>query len=232
MLASLAAGFLTVSWLGLWLIVPAWSRAVGVVAFAAAAIWIVWQAVRAGWPDRAAALARLDRDSGLSHRPVATAEDALANTGSDPATRALWDLHRKRLQSLVARIKVASPAPGMTKRDAYALRAIALVALVAAAFVAGPEKGGRVAAAFVWDSSTAAIQATRIDAWIDPPGYTGKPPMVLIGSDASPGPAEISAPAGSIVVVRAAGASQVDVTGEGGLRPLPAKAAAAAGKRT
>ena len=232
-LLTLGAAFVTVSWLGVWLLVPPLARVLGVFAFVAGAVVIVLLAIRQGWPSSTAAVARLDRDSGLPHRPVTTAGDALANAGSDPATRALWDLHRKRLNAIVARVKVAPPAPGVARRDRYAVRAAALLVLVAAGFVAGPDKQGRLAAAFAWGHDDVTAQATRIDAWVDPPGYTGKPPMILLGPDTQPGgkeTASVSAPAGSTVVVRAAGRSQVDVAGDGGLRPAPLKADAAGSK--
>ena len=104
--------------------------------------------------------------------------------------------------------------PRLVERDRYALRAGALLLLVAAGFVAGPDKDGRLAAAFDWRSDTSVTRLTRIDAWIDPPPYTGKPPLVLLGANAAPeGEAPISAPVGSMVVVRAAGPSRVTATG-------------------
>ncbi len=44
------------------------------------------------------------------------------------------------------------PRPDMPRRDRYALRAVAVLALVASAFVAGPEMGPRLTAAFDWRS--------------------------------------------------------------------------------
>ena len=67
----------------------------------------------------------------------------------------------------------------MVDLDTYALRAIVLVALIATGFVAGPEKYARVAAAFDWRFDGLHGKGERVDAWIDPPAYTGKPPLVL-----------------------------------------------------
>ena len=218
--------FFAASWLGLWLDLPSWGHILGLLLFAAVLLASLASLRGVRWPDRAAALARLDRDSGLPHRPISTAEDRLANGVDDASTRALWDLHRKRLGASIARAQVRAPSPRVPQRDRFALRCAILLAAVAAGFVAGPEKYGRLAAAFSWgESGTAA--GTRVDAWIDPPGYTGKPPLVLVGqgrADETHGPVAFSAPAGSSVVVRAAGAETVEIVGTGALRTAPAKA--------
>ena len=78
-------------------------------------------------------------------------------------------------------IRVAPPSPRMVERDPYAVRfGVALLAF-AAAVAAGPEMYGRLAAAFDWrsDEALAAAAASRIDAWIDPPPYAGRPPVVI-----------------------------------------------------
>ena len=97
----------------------------------------------------------------------------------------------------------------MAARDRYALRAAALIAVAAAAFVAGPEKYARMLAAFDWRTEGAIAQGFRLDAWIDPPAYTGRPPIMLNVKDGSAAVTKrVEAPVGSNVVVRSsAGAS-------------------------
>src|SRR6201996_1066403 len=46
------------------------------------------------WPRGIDAERKLERDSGLVHRPVSERRDVLV--GDDPFSRALWDLHRAR----------------------------------------------------------------------------------------------------------------------------------------
>ena len=199
------AAFLAVSWLGLWLEVPWFVRIGGVALFAAALLYVLAGLARLSRPSRLQVLSRLDRDSGLEHRPASALEDGLANPGSDPATRALWALHRQRMQALADRLKVALPAPRLVERDKYALRAAALVALVGAAFVAGPERNLRVAAAFDWRIGAAAVQGFRVDAWLDPPPYTGRAPILLDtrAESADNGEAKkIEAPVGSTLILR------------------------------
>ena len=99
-----------------------------------------------------------------------------------------------------------------------------VVAAIAAAFVAGTDKSGRLASAFDWRGVAGTGAPFRLDAWIDPPPYTGRAPVLLSGLAQAAGPQQIPAPVKSTIVVRSAGAGLVDVEAEGGL----AKADAAA----
>ena len=235
---TLAATFLAVSWLGLWIALPRALRAVGVLAFAVALVAIALWAWRRRLPGRRDALARLDRDSGVPHRPISSAHDALADPQADPVTRALWGLHRRRLDDALGRVRLRAPSPRMVDRDRYAVRAGALLLLVAAAFVAGPERGGRLAAAFDWFGAAAPGIGFRLDSWIDPPAYTGRPPVVLSGPGmaterAEGGPSRVlPAPVGSTIVVRASGEGRVAVEATGGIKPVPASGDGAATKAT
>ena len=219
---TLLAIFLAVSWAGLWVASPRWLRMAGVAVFALLAGAAIFRLALFRTPTRAENLKRLDRDSGLPHRPVSAIEDRLANDGGDPATRALWDLHVQRAERTIGALKVASPKPRMVEHDRFALRAAALIALVGAGFIAGPEKYARVLAAFDWRSAPVQAQGFRLDAWIDPPAYTGRPPILLkAGLDAeSAETRRPQAPAGSVIVVRASSQAGVTVQVEGGLQAV------------
>jgi len=211
--------FLTLSWFGLWLdATPVW-RGAGLSAFALAFLVSLWPLLRLRWPSRMNALDRLDRDTGLNHGPARVLDDKLALGGGDLGTRALWALHRKRAEEAVSRMRVAAPSPDMPRHDRYALRAAGLLALVASAFVAGPELGSRLAAAFDWRRVEASAPAFRVDGWIDPPLYTRMPPLMI---DLARGQS-LRAPIHSTVVVRIAGEGTAEVTPGRGLTPLPAK---------
>ncbi|WP_165492763.1 TIGR02302 family protein [Lichenihabitans psoromatis] len=218
--AGLVALFVTLSWLGVWVVAPRIVRIAGVLAILGGLGWAAVLAYRAAWPTRSEALNRLDRDSGSKHRPVSAAADHLANHGSDPTTRALWEVYRKRLEGTVARIRVARPSPRMVDRDPFALRALALLALVAAAFVAGADRDSLLGTAFDWRGTAgAAGPGFRVDAWIDPPLYTGRPPVVLVGPDHPVTQNQtVTAPAHSTVVIRWSGTGRVDVASDPGLK--------------
>lgn len=211
--------FLALSWAGLWLHLPGPARAAGVAALAALAIAGAWREWR--WPARDAAIRRLDGDAAaLAPGLASSLTDELAQGGRDPATEALWRAHRARLERALDRASVAPPAPRMDRRDGRALRVGALLAALVAAIAAGDERNLRLASAFHWSAPAGLVAApTRLDVWIDPPAYTGRAPIVLTG-DSRGESRTVSAPVGSVVVVRATPPGSVEATVSGGLTPL------------
>ncbi|MBF9235088.1 TIGR02302 family protein [Microvirga alba] len=210
--------FLTASWLGLWLDLPPVWRMAGLGLFALALAGSFWPFLRLRAPTRANALDRLDRDTGLTGAPARALDDTLALGSNDAGTRALWALHQRRAEDAIARMRVSPPRPDMPRRDRYAFRAAGLVAAVASAFVAGPEIGSRLGAAFDWRAPKAAPPTFRIDGWIDPPRYTRVPPIMIDLAKEQ----RLRAPVHSTVVVRAAGEGSAEITATQGLTALPA----------
>jgi len=211
--------FLTLSWFGLWLDAAPFWRSVGLGLFTAAFLLSLWPLLRLRMPSRTRALDRLDRDTGLTHGPARVLDDSLALGGADPGTRALWSLHRKRAEDAIGRMRVAPPRPDMPRRDRYALRAAGVLALVTSAFVAGPEIGSRLKAAFDWREASASAPSFRIDGWIDPPLYTRMPPLMI---DLARGQS-LRAPIHSTIVVRVAGEGTAEIKPGKGLTALPPK---------
>ncbi len=227
-LLTLGGFFLAISFLGLWLETPRWGRILGVVIFGLLALAALAPLAFMKRPDRSEKLARIDRDSGLPHRPATAMEDQLANEYDDPTTRMLWELHRQRMERAAQALTLRLPSPRLAERDRYALRSFALVAVAATAFVAGPEKYARVLAAFDWRTEGALSQGYRLDAWVDPPGYTGKPPVILNLRDETGAKANrrVPAPIGSTIVVRSSQGSNVSVEVGGALEVGKAEAKA------
>ena len=214
--AAVVVLFLAASWLGAWQFAPRSFRILGVVVFALAGAVVLLPLARLRRPAPRDVLARLDRDAGTDHRPASSLADRLANDDGDPGTHALWAAHRARVAREVAAIRVAPPSPRMVERDPYAIRfGVALLAF-AAAIAAGPEMYGRLAAAFDWrsDEALAASAASRIDAWIDPPPYAGRPPVVIDFKTADP--QTLTVPEDSVLVVRG-DPSLVETRVEGGI---------------
>ena len=213
--------FLAASWAGLWQFAPRSVRIVGVILFALGVGAALSPLVRLRRPEARDALARLDRDSGTTHRPASSLADTLANDHGDPATQALWAAHQARLQRAVDAIRVAPPAPRMAERDPYALRFAAVLIAFAAAVVAGREMYGRLASAFDWRGEAAqAAASARIDAWIDPPPYAGRPPLMIGFKSADP--QALTVPEDSVLVVRG-DPSVVATRVEGAIAPAEQK---------
>ena len=140
---------------------------------------------------------RLERSSGLAHRPISEGNDTLAVGAGDALAEALWTLHLRQLLAGVHGLRVAWPSSDLPRRDPRALRFIVLILLVAGIALAGRDTPRRLWAAFNDDGGAA---AATLDAWIDPPAYTGLPPQYL-----APG-ITLAVPAGSILNLRVHGA--------------------------
>ncbi len=214
-LLTVAGLFLVVSWSGLWLALPAAARAAGLGLFALLALAALFPLLKFRWPSRDAALSRLDRGTGIRHRPATALTDTLAT--QDPVALALWQAQRERTLASIKRVRAGLPSPRLTVHDPRALRALVAVMLVAAFVAAGEERGARVAAAFDWDGVLSPANV-RVDAWVTPPVYTGRPPVILSANkDASaPDAAPLPVPSGSTLIVRSSGGS-LDVAVGGGL---------------
>jgi uncharacterized protein (TIGR02302 family) len=171
--------FVAVSWLGLWTLTPDWARIAGIIIFAAGLLWAIRLAFLVRAPTQNEALDRIDRDSGFSHRPAAALADSLAGSSRDSFTNSLWLAHRRAAEAAAGSFKVRPPSVQIALHDRFAVRAGVLVALIAAGFIAGPEKHSRLLSAFLFSPITVSGPDSRIDAWIDPPAYTGRPPVVL-----------------------------------------------------
>jgi uncharacterized protein (TIGR02302 family) len=208
--------FLMASWIGLWLVLPSVARAAGLLLFAALALGALFPLLRFRWPSREAALSRLDRGSGIRHRPATALTDTLVS--QDPVAQALWQAQRERTLASIKRIRAGLPSPRLPLHDPWALRALVAVMMVAAYVAAGDERGLRTAAAFDWNGVLSPANI-RVDAWVTPPLYTGKPPIILSAANKEaglPAAGPLPVPAGSTLIVRSSGGS-LDVVGGGGV---------------
>src|SRR5580704_4258024 len=214
---------LALSWLGLWLWLPPLGRAAAVIACAAVAIVAAFPFVFVRMPHVRDALSRLDRGSGLPHRPATAIADDLAVTPKDPYSLALWNAHVERALAAARALKSGWPSPRVARRDPYALRALALIACVATFFAAGGERWKRITAAFDWHGVVLPANF-RVDAWVIPPAYTSKPPLILPGihpgeTAALSANGIIAVPVNSTLVVRSTGKLSLTVSGIGGVTP-------------
>ena len=232
-LATAIGLFLALSWLGLWLWLPPLGRAAAVIACAAIAVVAAWPFVFVRMPGARDALSRIDRGSGLPHRPATASTDDLAVTPKDPYSLALWNAHVERALAAARALKSGWPSPRVARRDPYALRALVLIACVATFFAAGGERWKRITTAFDWHGVVLPANF-RVDAWVIPPVYTGKPPLILPGihpgeTAALPSNGIVAVPVNSTLVVRSTGKVSLNVSGIGGVTPAKDAVQAPAG---
>ena len=224
-LLSVAGLFLVASWVGLWLVLPFAARAVGLGLFALLALGALLPLVRFRWPSREEALGRLDRGTGIRHRPATALTDTLAT--QDPVALALWQAQRERTLASIKRIRAGLPSPRLAIHDPWALRTLVAVMLVAAYVAAGDERAMRVAAAFDWNGVLSPANI-RVDAWVTPPLYTGRPPIILSAANKEaglPAAGPLPVPAGSTLIVRSSGGSLDVVVGGGVTEAVPTEQA-------
>ena len=164
-------------------------------------------------------LRRLDRGSGLAHRPATALADELAAGERDQVSLALWRAHVEQALRAANALKAGTPRPRLPFFDPVAVRALVLLVVCATFFAASGERVRRITAAFDW---AGVVQAKnfRVDAWVTPPTYTGKPPLILPGIRAGEPHQAASVqtvPAGSVLVIRASGANGLEVVTSGGI---------------
>jgi uncharacterized protein (TIGR02302 family) len=147
------------------------------------------------WPRWRDGARRLETDSGLAHRPISEWHDRSIN--QDPFALALWRQHQAR-RIAFDKLRVRWPMPDLAARDPRYLRYGVLLLLAAGLALAGAHWRERLMRA--WDSG--AGLAVTLDAWVDPPPYTGLPPVYLAPGDSN----IIAVPVGSTLNLRAHGA--------------------------
>jgi uncharacterized protein (TIGR02302 family) len=237
LILGLAGLFIAVSLAGLWPRLPELPHkvALGLFAVAFAAAFIALLGVR--WPSRTEAIRRVETVSGIRHRPASSYEDTLTLGAEDARTATLWKVHRQRLAELLGKLRIGRPAPRTDRYDPFALRALLLLGVLVLTIVVGDSAADRLWSAFRLSPLAKGAEA-RLDAWLTPPPYTAKPPVMLADGGLTGLRAQDVRPAGilevpdkSVLIVRASGAGMRDLAietpGESGAKqrleaPAPA----------
>ncbi|MGN6771980.1 MAG: TIGR02302 family protein [Rhizobiaceae bacterium] len=223
--------FLSLSWFGLFRIVPEWLRLglVGLFGLAALGALLPLRAFR--MPAEAEIDRRIESANRLQHTPLLVQTDRPGGN-PDGFADALWREHQRRMAARLAGVSADAPRPNIPERDPWAVRAaIALVFVVALAFTASPYSGS-VTDAFRPASMRETVPP-RIDAWVTPPAYTGRAPVFLTGGNEAggenPGAGHFQVPENSQLALRVTGGSGKEtldlVDAEGNARDVPAEKA-------
>ena len=150
-----------------------WGGAVlSLVAFLAAGVYGVR---RFRWPGRAEALAKLDET--LPGRPIQAVLDDQAIGAGDAASAALWRAHQQRMADRAAQARPVRPDLRIARRDPFALRYVALLALAVALVFGSIWRVGSISE--MTPGQAAAAVGPSWEGWVDPPRYTGKPTIYL-----------------------------------------------------
>ena len=186
----------------------------------------LWALV-AGWrafrkPTQTEAYARLD--ARLPGQPIAALNDDQALGTDDPASKAVWQAHQTRMAERAAKARAVEPNLRLAKRDPFALRYVALTALVMALVFGSLWRVASVTGIAPGGASALATGPTW-EGWAQPPAYTGKPALYLNDIEQ----AELSLPKGTRLQFRLygeVGALVLTETVSASKTPAPASDAA------
>ncbi len=158
----------------------------------------IWRARKINAPTQMQARRRVERDSFLDHRPFDTVTDAAAQTGQVDLN--LWDEHSRRAAAQAASASPSRLRAVIAPIDKFYLRFAAPAMLILGFMLGTGDSFERLRQSLSpsWQSGIKASNA-KYDAWIDPPDYTGRPPVYFKGK------ALITAPEGSELVTRISG---------------------------
>ena len=203
-----------------WLLLEAaWA---GIVLFSLGALWALIAGYRAfRKPTEAEAYARLDAH--LPGQPIAALTDDQALGTEDPASKAVWQAHLARMADRAAQARAVEPDLRLARRDPFALRYVALTALVIAVIFGSLWRVASVTGLGP-NGAVALTSGPTWEGWAQPPAYTGKPSLYLNDIDQ----AELTLPRGTRLQFRLygeIGALVLAETVSGSTTPAPASAA-------
>lgn len=195
-------------------LLPGWLHALALLATVGGIGFLLYRGLREFRPPGPAeARHRVETDSGLSHRPLATLDDRLASGDA-----ALWAAHRERSRRAIRNLRLSPPSPGLARLDPRAYRAVVLLLLVLGVGVAGEDWSARLGRAVAPVLFTPAPPPV-VDIWITPPAYTGRPVLHLDGTTKTP----VEIPVGSALAIQASGLAEAPSLRLGG-PPAPFQA--------
>jgi uncharacterized protein (TIGR02302 family) len=214
--------YVSLAWSGIFNISPSWLKITIILVLTIPLLIAIIKLCEFRFPNQKAAFERLDRDSGLPHRPLATALDAQALGAQDSTSSALWGLHQQRAEKLLSKLSLKLPQSALSGIDPKALRIGAIIAAFASFFVAGSDWKLRLMSGFDWSDTTNATTQVRLDAWVDPPAYTNRAPIFIsqpnLDKKSLDKDLRILVPIGSVLFMRASPSDNVSFAISGSLK--------------
>ncbi len=197
------AAFITCAWLGVFAAVPGpgWlAPMIALLGLALATSVSARRLMRIAKPAEGAALRRVERDAGVARRSLFHLEDQPVGALT-PLAEALWRESQSRAAAERKKRRLRAARINWRRIDPHGMRWAALLALGVAGVVAGDARLARLG-----DALSLAPDRTglRVDAWIEPPSYTGRAPVAVDWSADDP----IATPQGSRVRVAVGGADR------------------------
>ncbi|MFO0513933.1 MAG: TIGR02302 family protein [Rhodobacterales bacterium] len=173
---AIVAGTLSVLAFGIQDSLPIEAVWIGGVAALGGSLWALVAGLRRfRRPNRGDALARLD--AALPGHPIAALADTQAIGVTDAASLAVWQAHRARMAARADMARPVAPDLKLSRRDPFALRYVALTALVMALLFGSLSRAGSVVG--MTPGGEALANGPVWEGWAQPPLHTGKPALYL-----------------------------------------------------
>lgn len=153
----------------------------GLALFAMAFIASFYPLLSLRFPKDKQALKRLDEHSTLPHQPAQAFKDKLEpnlKAQSNQQTEAIWLQFKNQLVEKIKQLKVRAPQPETYKQDPYALRMVLMLAVASGLFFQNGNIKSLIANAVTLPPMINTSNL-RVDAWVTPPSYTGKAPILI-----------------------------------------------------
>ncbi len=160
--------------------------------------------------SRRAAMRRIEQHSIINHRDLSSHDDDLVSESKDDTAQALWEEHKRRQLQALENVKLSPPKSAWRLFDPTALRVPVGLAALAAFLLGSGDLISNTRNALNFTPTIAALPPT-LDAWLKPPAYTGKQPILLTSAamrnklSTSP---EILVPENSSLSIRAVGSTK------------------------
>ena len=210
-LLLIVGAYVALSWLGLWAHLSSWVRISAMVGFGLAVVYGIVRLIRTTLPGGEQVVDRIEHVSGIDHRPLTASLDKLGNEGSgNVAQDTLWQAHKQRIFDKLNALRSGFPKSQVSSLDPYGLRALVVLGLFVGFNVAGSDRIARLGDIADFSGAKANI-ATRLDAWVTPPRYTGKPQIFLTNDAVDTGGEPLVVPAGSEITIRSVNSDNTNV---------------------
>ncbi|VAV88044.1 hypothetical protein MNBD_ALPHA06-10 [hydrothermal vent metagenome] len=163
-----------------------------------------WRAVQqANWPTSKNIKRRAETDAGLATGALSALSDEPAGE-QNPTSNAFWQAHQQKLNQQTRTLRLQPIRSILAAKDVWALRVLMVLAIFTGAVLAGPAWQARLQNAFTPGILSNSGQAVTVEAWLNPPEYSGLPPVFFVAEQTK----QIRALAGSEFVLRVTGSKK------------------------
>lgn len=131
------------------------------------------------YPTKHDGLHKIERDSGFENQPLFALLDQPVGQKKNKFSETIWLNHQDRMVALLPKVQIRLPRSDLHKRDPYSLRALLILLMLTGAVEARFDYQDRLIAAFAPAHQVGMVQKWKVEAWINPPAYTGLGPTFL-----------------------------------------------------